>query len=313
MASPPLSRELAQQALDAVKACGGNITDAAKMLRVPWSTLKNRYDRAKQFEQEPEIEPEEYEGRLTREVVNGTVLIGSDAHYWPGIVSTAHRAFVRACRELKPQLVIMNGDILDGATISRHPPIGWEDRPSVAQEIETCQERLEEIRLASESVEHLWPLGNHDARLSTRLATVAPEFAKVHGTKLRDHFPEWEPCWSVWINNSVVVKHRARSGIHAPHNNTVNAGMSIVTGHLHSLRVSPWTDYRGSRFGIDCGTLATVYGPQFSNYTEDGFRNWRAGFAVLTFHEGELLWPELCHVRDEASGTVEFRGKVYRV
>jgi hypothetical protein len=34
---------------------------------------------------------------------------------------------------------------------------------------------------------------------------------------------------------------------------------------------------------------------------------------VLTFSNGELLWPELVHVRDEEDGIVEFRGKVYHV
>jgi hypothetical protein len=261
----------------------------------------------------PSSQPPEHEGRIHRTVKDGVVLVGSDAHYWPGIVSTAHRAFVRACKEFKPKIVVMNGDVLDGASISRHPPIGWESRPSLIQEIETCQERLEEIRLASESADHIWPLGNHDGRFSQRLATQAPEYARVNGTRLRDHFPEWEPCWSTWLNESVVVKHRGRGGTHATHNNTVNAGLTVVTGHLHSLKVTPWTDYTGSRWGVDTGTLAQVYGPQFNSYMEDGFRSWRSGFAVLTFHEGELLWPELVHVRDEERGIVEFRGKIWHV
>lgn len=278
------------------------------------------YDRRRNLEKKlgrplhaPSTQAQDHDGRIQMSIQNGKVLVGSDAHYWPGIVSTAHRAFVRACKELKPRLVIMNGDILDGASISRHPPIGWEDRPSLIQEIEASQERLEEIRRASEEADHVWPLGNHDARFSTRLATVAPEYARVHGTKLRDHFPEWQPCWSIWLNDSVVVKHRGKGGIHAVHNNAVQSGMSMVTGHLHSLKVTPWTDYRGTRYGVDTGTLAAPFGPQFNSYMEDGPRNWRSGFVVLTFHEGELLWPEVVSVRDEEAGTVEYQGRVWDV
>jgi hypothetical protein len=47
------------------------------------------------------------------------------------------------------------------------------------------------------------------------------------------------------------------------------------------------------------------------NYLEDSPTNWRSGFAVLTFHEGKLLWPELVH--KWADGQIEFRGKVYDV
>jgi hypothetical protein len=249
--------------------------------------------------------------RAILSIKHGTVLVGSDGHYWPGVVSTAHRAFVKLIGELKPAAVIMNGDAFDGASISRHPPIGWEDNPSVKQEIEAVQDRLSEIEHAAGKARKIWPLGNHDARFETRLATVAPEYAKVHGVHLADHFPNWEPCWSCWINDDVVVKHRYRGGIHATHNNTLNAGTTIVTGHLHSLKVTPFTDYNGDRWGIDTGTLADPYGPQFRDYTEDSPRNHRSGFVVLTFVDGRLLWPEVVSVVDE--NRVSFRGQLIEV
>jgi predicted phosphodiesterase len=241
------------------------------------------------------------------------VLVASDAHYWPDRITTAHRAFVRACSEMKPKAVIMNGDVLDGARISRHPPIGWESRPTLVDEIEACKQRLTEIISAAKNAKFIWTLGNHDARFETRLATVAPEYAKIHGVHLSDHFPEFEPAWACWINGEVVVKHRYKGGVHATHNNAVASGKSMVTGHLHSLKVTPYDDYNGTRWGVDTGTLAAKYGEQFVDYTEDGPRNWRSGFAVLTFRNGQLLWPEVVNVRDEEAGEVEFRGKVYVV
>lgn len=253
----------------------------------------------------------EHAARLHLNVENGTVLIGSDAHYWPGIVTPAHRAFVHFCRKLKPAAVVMNGDVLDGAGISRHPSIGWENKPSLIEEIDACTERLEEIEQAAPKAEKIWTLGNHDARFESRLANVAPEYAKIHGVHLKDHFPYWTPCWSVWVNDSVVIKHRIKNGTHATHNNTVNSGKSIVTGHLHSLKVTPWTDYNGTRFGVDTGTLAGIGGPQFVDYLEDNPVNWRSGFAVLTFKDGRLLWPEVVHVLGE--DVVEFRGGLYNV
>jgi len=252
------------------------------------------------------------ESRVTLNIKNGVVLVGSDSHYWPGYVSTAHRAFVKFCGELKPRFVIKNGDELDGATISRHAPIGWEGRPDLIEELDVTKERLDEIKAAcNRNVKFLWPLGNHDARFETRLATVAPQYARVHGFHLKDHFPEWRPCWSCWINNDVVIKHRFRGGIHATRNNTLNSGKTMVTGHLHSLKVTPFSDYNGTRWGVDCGTIADPYGPQFEDYTEDNPKDWRSGFVVLTFDGGQLRWPEVVHVVRE--GTVEFRGKTYEV
>jgi hypothetical protein len=254
---------------------------------------------------------EDHPARLPLEIKDGCVLIGSDAHYWPGIITTAHRAFVHFASELRPKAIVMNGDVLDGASISRHPPIGWEDRPKLVDEIEACKERLYEIQRAAPAAERIWTLGNHDGRFETRLATVAPEYAKVHGVHLKDSFPKWRPCWATWINNEVVVKHRWKGGIHATHNNTVGSGKSMVTGHLHSLKVTPYSDYNGTRYGVDTGTLAEAGGPQFIDYCEDNPVNWRSGFVVLSFRGGRLLWPEVVHVLD--ADHVEFRGQVYAV
>lgn len=249
-------------------------------------------------------------------VEDGVVLVFSDAHYWPGRISTAHRALVRACKDFGKELraVICNGDAFDGASISRFPVQQWLDadkRPSVKDELDACRDRLTEIELAARrGTEFIWPLGNHDQRYEAKLAASVPEFSKCSGFHLKDHFPRWTPTWSCWINDDVVVKHRFRNGVHATHNNTVHAGKTIVTGHLHSLKVTPFSDYGGHRFGVDTGTLADPHGPQF-DYCEDNPHNHRSGFVVLTFRGGRLMWPEIVHVIGE--GQVEFRGKVYEV
>lgn len=252
------------------------------------------------------------------EIKNGVALIGSDSHYLPENVSTAHLAMLHFAKVLKPKVVILNGDVLDGGRISRHAPIGWEDRPQLIDELEACQDRLAEIEYAApRGCRKFWTLGNHDARFETRIATIAPEYAKVHGVHLKDHFPRWENAWAVAINHvrgqmgGVVVTHRWKSGMHAPHNNTLWAGVSYVTGHLHSLKIQPISDYHGTRWGVDSGTMADPYGPQFINYTEANPVNWRSGLVVLTFKDGVLLWPELIHVVD--LGVVNFRGELITV
>lgn len=312
-----LQGDKVQTTIDALKQAEGNRRKAAGILGIPVNTLYTRISSMKALGIEIQgadagfqFTPTEFAGRLDLRVEDGVVLIASDCHYWPGDPSTAHRALVMAMRKLKPAAVIMNGDVLDGATISRHPPINWEDRPSVISEIEACKARLDELTTAYPKALRFWTLGNHCARFESRLAAVAPEYAKLHGFHLHDHFPDYSPAWSVWINDSVVVKHRFKGGIHATHNNTIWAGKTMVTGHLHSLKVTPFTDYNGTRWGVDTGTLADPFAPSFE-YLEDGPRNWRSGFVVLTFRDGRLMWPELVAVVDE--GRVEFRGEYHNV
>ena len=256
---------------------------------------------------------ESHPQRHTMDIQDGVVLVASDAHYWPGEPSTAHRALVHACKLFGKQLkaVIMNGDVLDGSSISRFPAQNWEDRPGLIEEMEACQDRLREVEAASERAEHIWTLGNHDARFESRLAQQAPEYARIHGFHLKDHYPHWTPCWAVWVNDGdLVIKHSYKGGLHAGHNNAVSSGTSLCTGHTHQLGVNCWTDYRGTRYGIQTGCLADPYGPQF-DYTQDNPRNHRSGFAVLTWADGVLLYPELVMVMGE--GKVQFRGKVWDV
>jgi len=248
--------------------------------------------------------------RLEYDLRDGIALVGSDLHIWPGDPPVMHRAFVKFCVDLEPQAVILNGDVLDMAAVSRHAPIGWEHRPTVQQEIEAGQDRLSEIeKVVKRGVPKIWTLGNHDGRFETRLATVAPEYAKIHGVHLKDHFSHWEPCWSVWLNDT-VIKHRFRGGIHAVYNNTLHSGKHIVTGHLHSAKVTPFTDYNGTRYGVDGGCMADTNHDAFVHYTEDNPLNWRSAFVVLTFRNRELLFPELVVKYDEKH--VQFRGEVIK-
>jgi hypothetical protein len=284
----------------------GSKAAAARLLGIPTTTLKDRLAASARSTPSGSVK-----GRKALDVENGSVIVFSDAHYWPGEPSTAHRALVEFCKRINPVAVVCNGDAIDGSAISRHPPIGWESCPSVKEELEVCQERLDEIATAATEASKVWLLGNHDARFETRLAQVAPEFKDIHGIHLKDHFPAWDCGWSLFINDSAVIKHRFKGGLHAPYNNTVTAGLSMVTGHLHSAKVTPHTDYTGTRYGVDTGCLADIYHPAFQGYLEDNPRNWRAGFCILTFVDGSLLMPELVLVWDE--NTVQFRGELIPV
>lgn len=257
------------------------------------------------------IEPRKHAPKYHQEVTDGHVIVFSDAHFWPGVRTTAFRGLLHLVEKLKPVAIVNNGDAFDGAGISRHPRIGWDSKPSVMEELKACKDRLYEIEDIAGSAKLIWPLGNHDARFENFLAANAPQFEKVPGFTLKYHFEKWEPCWAYWINDDVVIKHRYKGGVHATHNNTVNAGTTIVTGHLHSLKVTPFSDYTGTRFGVDTGTLAEPGGPQFEDYLECNPTNWRPGFVVLTFRDGDLLWPEIVHARKE--GEIEFRGELISV
>lgn len=312
MAQSPLSEEVMLETLRAVKE-HGDVSKASRAMGISRPTLQHRYLMAKNhfglgynpesgwtFPRQRDLWTE-----------SGSVIVFSDAHYWPGEPTTAHIALLEAIKTVKPRAVIANGDIFDGASVSRHDPFGWASRPSVRDELDICLVRMGEIEQAiPNGCELLWNIGNHDLRFERTLCTKLPEFVGMEMTRLADHFPAWEMNWSTLINGEtahpVMVKHRNAGGVHAGYNNTMKGGLTIVTGHTHILECKPWADYRGRRWGIQTGTLADLHGPQFE-YHENGPSPACSGFVVLTFHEGELAPPELCEV---VNGRAWFRGEV---
>lgn len=52
-------------------------------------------------------------------ILNGIVIVFSDAHFWPSVHTTAFKGLLWAIKEFKPVAVIANGDIFDGSSISK--------------------------------------------------------------------------------------------------------------------------------------------------------------------------------------------------
>lgn len=259
---------------------------------------------------------EVFPGRLNKEVKDGVVVVAGDAHYWPLPPPLMHRALVKFITEFRQDKVlrgvVINGDVLDFSVLSRFPHVNWEKRPDVKDEIETAVERMYEIEVAAGKAWKVWTLGNHDARLSIYIASHAKELEGLPYTQLKDFFPLWEPCWRIDLNDSndtVTIKHRAKSSMRAAEVNVDDAGTHFITNHTHRARVVPVPKHNGTLYGVETGCLAECYGPQFL-YLEDNPRRWTSAFCVLTFRDGKLLMPELVIGLDK--DTVQFRGKVYR-
>ncbi len=293
----------------------GNRAECARQFNLPRTTFNSWLDIAQRTYglDVPRNGGPEPKGRSVVALETGTVIVAADFHYWPGEPSTAHRALVQLTTALKPDILVANGDVCDFSTISRFPPLGWTSMPTAAEEIEAAQGRLQEWVEAGGDAKRYWPVGNHDARIETFIASKVPELKGVRGTSLQEHFPLWEPCYSLFINDrpgGLVVKHRFKGGIHAPWNNVLHAGRSMATGHLHSQKVTPFTDYNGTSYGVDVGCIADPFNEQFQ-YMEDNPRSHRSGFAVFRFEGGTLMPPDLVTVLEP--GLVYFRGQTIEV
>jgi len=295
-----LLRETIQQYVD----CGQNTALAARLSGVPSETFRSRLMRALAKYNVDEFLPKvqwTYPKIIQVEMAGKTALIGGDAHIWPGPVSTMWKAFCTVAKKVRPDCIVLNGDILDGARVSRHAGVLGSKAPKISAEIDACHDWLKMLPLAKHT--H-WTIGNHDMRVDNYLANNAPELEDYAG-RLRDRFPNWQFSYSVMLND-VEVRHRFRGGIHATWNNALHAGLTIVTNHTHQLQVYAVRNRNGSHWGIETGMLGDPQSPAFE-YTEGAPSRAVEGFVLLTFDdEGHLLPPEFCEM---IRGRPVFRGQ----
>ena len=249
-----------------------------------------------------------YRPRVQVDGFVGRAVIFSDCHWWPGLSDTlAYKALLEVIKETKPKLIIGNGDLLDGARISRFGRSDWSSTPKMLEELEEVQARCAAIRHAYRGARLIRTIGNHDQRFDKYLAQHAGEMEGIEGFRLADHLKEWEETVSVWINGHTVVKHRWHGGIHGAWQNVLKSGVTMITGHTHTLLCRPFVDYRGRRYGIEDGTLAEPGGVQFA-YAEDNPSQSCSGFASVTFGaDGCVQYPQLAEVKN---GVCYFRDEI---
>ena len=246
------------------------------------------------------------------EIQNGVILVGSDAHYSPGVIPIAHKAFCNVMAELGKEVraVILNGDILDGGSISRHGRIRWKPAVTVKDELEAVQARLNDIeKLRPAGCQLLRTYGNHCARFETKLSGMVPQYEGIGGFTLKDHLPFWTDSERIDINDDTVVIHDWHSGVHSGWNDTLKGGCNVITGHTHELSAKAHRGFKNTHYGIKTGMLADEDQDEFSYRQGKPGLNWQSGFAVLTWVDGMLLHPEFCAVRDNERAY--FRGRLF--
>jgi len=123
-------------AAEVAKAGNMNVRSVLKRRR----SLEIKYGQALEARTpKPGVSTKPSAARKDLGILNGTVIVFSDAHFWPGIHTTAFKGLLWAIKEFRPNAVIANGDIFDGASISRYPRIGWDSTPSEIQELKACE------------------------------------------------------------------------------------------------------------------------------------------------------------------------------
>jgi len=231
--------------------------------------------------------------------------------------------FLRACIKYQPDYIVLNGDILEGSDISRHPKIpGWSC--SLQVEFDFAREMFRQIRQVAPDAEIIWTAGNHGLdRLAAYLSQVAPALACLdnlrfdklagvdeYGVKLAQGGSIASPKGTendlpgILIHN-YLLHHGTLLG-QTPHLSELRKALrSGQSGHVHRAGVSFM-----SHEGASISWMSTPMGctPTAGRaYMKGRHTGWQMGFGMAFLHPGGRVhqFPVIC---DE--GVAMFEGTV---
>ena len=252
------------------------------------------------------------------------VLLFSDTQI-PNQDKKLFKGMFKFIKDFKPDLIVLNGDILDVTTLSKY------DLPAdfpytFADEIKEANRFLDELqanaRKANPAVSFVFRGGNHEQRVSDYLNRNAPRLVGVKN-KNNEELVSLENLLDLkgrdiaWIPYKgdkqevadVLLHHGNRVSKHAGATAMAylnDLGRSSITGHTHRAGLVFKTLFDRVIWGMELGS--TCVRKHKSEYTKDP--NWQNAFGVIIVdHKSHVAYPTLIPVLD---GTFNFGGKFYR-
>jgi predicted phosphodiesterase len=215
----------------------------------------------------------------------------------------------RAARALRPDAIVMLGDMLDLAPFSKYR-VRHGLRGTTQRTLDDMREKLKLLRQAQRGARIHWLAGNHEQRLDSALADHVPEAATVKDFALPvllgvDKYDvQYHGPYGARIEIDGVIythgdKHGAWGGQTAAKYLSRATTRSIVFGHSHKAELAWRKTDDGTIFAMCPGTMCHVDGrvPGTTMYPD-----WTQGLAIV-----ENGLPELCPITERG---VWIRGKM---
>lgn len=206
-------------------------------------------------------------------------------------------AFLSAIRDLKPDGVLFNGDILEGAEISRHPQIpGWSE--PLQSEFDFCREMVRQVREdAGHRGDLFWTGGNHDVdRLAMYLTQTAKALSGLRDLRIDKQLGLDQYNVRLFNGGTIAspkgtedarpgfllfdfyrIHHGVRLGQNPAADELKDAGRSGQSGHVHRAGLAHGTTERNESMSWMC-TPAGCRHEAGRAYMRGATTGWQRGF-----------------------------------
>jgi len=233
------------------------------------------------------------------------VVVISD-HHAPHHEPTFHRLFCDYLRDTQPDLIEVNGDLLDFATISRH-----REREAYAQDVNDCLRAgfsiLRDYREVCPDAKIRYKRGNHEERLNHLILDNARGLYRI--TPANDDVPaldlrrllhldalsveyiddDWDQAKTP-IGSKLTARHGFTTSKNAGEAMLDKLAGSTVQGHDHRLGMTFRTEHQTHeedlrvRVGIQGGCACII--PGGLGYINGGEPSWQNGCTAFR------VWPD---------------------
>ena len=231
-------------------------------------------------------------------------------HHAPHHDVTLHELFLEVLRDVQPDFIEVNGDLLDFATVSRHRESQTQHfNAGINECLEAGFQILADYRSAAPNARIRLKRGNHDERLHYAVIDQVPGLKgikaaedEVPALSLRNllhldnlHIDYVDEEWQLAktrLTPKLTVRHGVSTAKNAPEEMLRKLANSSIQGHTHRLSwraVTEWDDSSEDdpftvRGAFEHGTMATMKGGL--GYVPGGEPQWQNGFLIVH------TWPD---------------------
>jgi predicted phosphodiesterase len=239
---------------------------------------------------------------------NELIVTLSDLHVPFQDVAVVNSA-MKMVRSLKPDRVIVNGDLSDFFGLSRFNTAD-ERMDSLQTEVDEANGIRRRIRAAAPNAVVDETLGNHDSRIVTYVEQNAGALKSLRALEPRHLFKydeleiNWHPGAGFRLREDLIIKHgtlvRGEAGATAKAE-FMSSGLSGVSGHTHRLATYRKSGYQPRQW-TESGCMCRL-DPDYIV----GAPNWTQGCVVIELSKTSFWVTEVPFI----AGKLRFGGKGY--
>lgn len=221
-----------------------------------------------------------------------TVVIISDVH-GRQMDQKLRDSFAKFARGHHIDHFILNGDIMDGEAISRHPgkrQMQLNDEVNLTKKI--LADFVEDVRHVNPEAKVTWIDGNHEERFYVYLAKNAYQVASLDKAPTLSGLLDMDELGVEYLDSRSYVE--LQDGTHVQHRYLLRKdgpmsavassraiGRGLVIGDTHRLGIGFISDRSGTRVAAESGCFCEL-DPSYM-YKETA--NWQNGFIVIRFRD----------------------------